>query len=364
MNRILAALLALVATQAFSQSYPNKPVRVIVPFATGSASDLIGRTVADRLTQALGQPFLVENRPGAGGTIGTEVVAKAPPDGYTLLVTTAATPITATAVRGLKYETAAFASITVLTHSPLGFAAHPQFAPKTVRQFIDYAKANPGKVNFGSLGIATSHHVTGEKLKLDAGIDMVHVPYKGSGAAHADLTHQLLAQILPAGAAGYNHGSSNRQQQRRHLRDQTVADRQGNIGARGGIESQAMLGHADDQTTEDIDGQNQKTGDGIALHEFGGTVHGAIEICFLPDFGAALARLIGGQQARIQIGIDRHLLAGHRVQGKAGCHFRNSSGTLGDHHQIDDNQNSEHKHADNEVAADHEFTEGLNNLAR
>ena len=187
MNRILAALLALVATQAFSQTYPNKPVRVIVPFATGSASDLIGRTVADRLTQALGQPFLVENRPGAGGTIGTEVVAKAPPDGYTLLVTTAATPITATAVRGLKYETAAFASITVLTHSPLGFAAHPQFAPKTVRQFIDYAKANPGKVNFGSLGIATSHHVTGEKLKLDAGIDMVHVPYKGSGAAHADL---------------------------------------------------------------------------------------------------------------------------------------------------------------------------------
>ncbi|MEI6724514.1 MAG: tripartite tricarboxylate transporter substrate-binding protein, partial [Betaproteobacteria bacterium] len=79
MNRILAALLALVATQAFSQTYPNKPVRVIVPFATGSASDLIGRTVADRLTQALGQPFIVENRPGAGGTIGTEVVAKAPP---------------------------------------------------------------------------------------------------------------------------------------------------------------------------------------------------------------------------------------------------------------------------------------------
>lgn len=187
MNRILAALLALVATQAFSQTYPNKPVRVIVPFATGSASDLLGRTVADRLTVALGQPFLVENRPGAGGTIGTEVVAKAPPDGYTLLVTTAATPITATAVRGLKYDTAAFSSITVLTHSPLGFAANPQFPPKTVRQFIDYAKANPGKVNFGSLGVATSHHVTGEKLKLDAGIDMVHVPYKGSGAAHADL---------------------------------------------------------------------------------------------------------------------------------------------------------------------------------
>jgi tripartite-type tricarboxylate transporter receptor subunit TctC len=182
-----ASLLALAATHASAQTYPNKPVRVIVPFATGSASDLLGRLVADRLAQALGQPFLVENRPGAGGTIGTEVVAKAPPDGYTLLVTTAATPITATAFRGLKYDTAAFTSITVLTHSPLGFAANPQFPPKTVRQFIDYAKANPGKVNFGSLGVATSHHVTGEKLKIDAGIDMVHVPYKGSGAAHADL---------------------------------------------------------------------------------------------------------------------------------------------------------------------------------
>ena len=187
MKRFPALLLLLIATHAVAQTYPNKPVRVIVPFATGSASDFIGRMVADRLTSALGQPFLVENRPGAGGTIGTEVVAKAPPDGYTLLVTTAATPITATAFRGLKYDTAAFASIAVLTHSPLGFAANPQFPPKSVREFIDYAKANPGKVNFGSLGVATSHHVTGEKLKLDAGIDMVHVPYKGSGAAHADL---------------------------------------------------------------------------------------------------------------------------------------------------------------------------------
>jgi tripartite-type tricarboxylate transporter receptor subunit TctC len=187
MKRILMVLLALAASHASAQTYPNKPVRVVVPFATGSASDLLGRLVADRLSQALGQPFLVENRPGAGGTIGTEAVSKSPADGYTLLVTTAATPITATAFRGLKYDTGALTSIAVLTHSPLGFAANPQFPPKTVRQFIDYAKANPGKVNFGSLGVATSHHVTGEKLKIDAGIDMVHVPYKGSGAAHADL---------------------------------------------------------------------------------------------------------------------------------------------------------------------------------
>jgi tripartite-type tricarboxylate transporter receptor subunit TctC len=188
MIRSTAALvLALGVTSAVAQNYPSKPVKVIVPFGTGSASDVIGRTIADRLTVALGQPFIVENRPGAGGTIGTDIVAKSAPDGYTLLVTTAATPISATAFRNLKYDTAAFTSITVLTHSPLGFAANPSFAPKTVPEFIAYAKANPGKVNFGSLGVATSHHTTGEKLKLDAGIDMVHVPYKGSGAAHADL---------------------------------------------------------------------------------------------------------------------------------------------------------------------------------
>jgi len=196
MKRMFAPLLATVlvalastvgSTAATAQTYPSKPVRVVVPFAPGSTSDIVGRMIADRLTAALGQPFLVENRTGAGGTIGTEFVAKSPPDGYTLLVTTAATPISASVFRNLKYDTAAFMSVTVLTHSPLGFAANPQFPPKTVSEFIAYAKANPGKVNYGSLGVGTSHHLTGEKLKIDAGIEMVHVPYKGSGPAHTDL---------------------------------------------------------------------------------------------------------------------------------------------------------------------------------
>jgi len=184
---LVTHLLAFAATTAVAQAYPNRVVKVVVPFGTGATSDIVARMISDRLTVALGQPFIVENKPGAGGTIGTEFVAKAPPDGYTLVLSTAATPITASAYHNLKYDTAAFTSVVVFTHSPLGFASNPNFPPKTVREFIDYAKANPGKVNFGSLGVGTSHHLTGEKLKLDAGIDMVHVPYKGSGAAHADL---------------------------------------------------------------------------------------------------------------------------------------------------------------------------------
>jgi tripartite-type tricarboxylate transporter receptor subunit TctC len=115
-------------------------------------------------------------------------VAKAAPDGYTLLVSTAALPVSAHVYPDLKYDTAKdFASVTVITHSPLLLAANLNFPAKNVQELIQYAKANPGKVSFGSAGVGTSHHLTGEKLKLDTGIDMLHVPYKGSGPAHVDL---------------------------------------------------------------------------------------------------------------------------------------------------------------------------------
>ncbi len=182
------SLIALASSAAaFAQAYPNRPVKVVVPFATGAASDTIARMISDKLSSALGQTFVVENRPGAGGTIANDFVSKSPADGYTLLISTAALPISAVMYRGLKYETSKFSSITVFTHSPLAFVANPGLPFKTVPEFIAYAKANPGKVNFGSLGLGTSHHVTGEKLKLEAGIDIAHVPYKGSGAAHTDL---------------------------------------------------------------------------------------------------------------------------------------------------------------------------------
>lgn len=192
--RRLAAFVAILGSlflagnAAFAQAYPTRPVKVIVAFAPGTTSDIIGRMIASRLTQSMGQPFVVENRTGAGGTIGAEFVAKAAADGYTLLVSTAALPVSAGVYRNLKYDTAKdFSSITVISHSPLALAANLSFPPRNVRELIEYAKANPGKVNFGSAGVGTSHHLTGEKLKLDTGIDIVHVPYKGSGPAHVDL---------------------------------------------------------------------------------------------------------------------------------------------------------------------------------
>jgi tripartite-type tricarboxylate transporter receptor subunit TctC len=169
-------------------SYPTKPVKMMVAFAPGTASDIIGRLIAERLSLSMGQSFVVENRAGAGGTIAAEAVAKSPADGYTLLVSTAALPVSASVYPSLKYDTAKdFASITVLTHSPLLLAANLDFAPKSISELVSYAKANPGKINFGSAGVGTSHHLTGEKLNLETGIDMVHVPYKGSGPAHIDL---------------------------------------------------------------------------------------------------------------------------------------------------------------------------------
>jgi tripartite-type tricarboxylate transporter receptor subunit TctC len=184
----LAAIAALFAAEALAQGYPTRPVRVVVAFAPGTTSDIVGRMFADRLALATGQAFVVENRTGAGGTIGAEFVAKSAPDGYTLLVSTAALPVSAHVYRNLKYDTGRdFASITVVSHSPLALAANLAFAPRSIAELIEYAKANPGKVNFGSAGIGTSHHLTGEKLKVDTGIDIVHVPYKGSGPAHVDL---------------------------------------------------------------------------------------------------------------------------------------------------------------------------------
>jgi tripartite-type tricarboxylate transporter receptor subunit TctC len=200
--RIAPGLLGLVLAFGLGNAAAQKQGRIVVPAGPGASSDIVGRLIAARLGEEMGYPFIVDNKPGAGTTIGNEYVAKSAPDGSTLLLSQPSTVVSGLIFTSLRYDPTQFVSVTVLTKSPLLLAANLDFPPKTFPDFIKYAKANPGKVNFGSLGISTSHHVTGEKLKLDAGIDMVHVPYKGgASAAHADLIGgqiQVMFDNLPA----------------------------------------------------------------------------------------------------------------------------------------------------------------------
>jgi tripartite-type tricarboxylate transporter receptor subunit TctC len=189
MKRILGALALAVAcsTPALAQDYPNRPIRMIVPFPAGQASDTISRLVGEELARALGQPVVVENRVGAGGNIGSEAGARAAPDGYTLTVATAALPISRH-VRRLNFDPARdFAPVTLMTVTPLVLITRTDLPVASVRELVAYGKANPGKLTFASSGVGTSHHLSGELFKSLAGVDMLHVPYQGSPQAHVDL---------------------------------------------------------------------------------------------------------------------------------------------------------------------------------
>ena len=186
----LAALAAaaLVPAAASADTWPTRPLRLIVPFPPGSASDITARSVAARMAETLGQSVVVENRPGAGGTIGTDAVAKAAPDGHTLLMATAAHPITAATFPRLPFDAKRdFAPVSRLIASPLLLVVNPEVRATTVRQLVALARAEPGRIAFASSGNGTSHHMASEFLKLAAQIDIVHVPYRGSAPAHVDL---------------------------------------------------------------------------------------------------------------------------------------------------------------------------------
>ncbi|MEQ1518946.1 MAG: tripartite tricarboxylate transporter substrate-binding protein [Usitatibacteraceae bacterium] len=162
---ILSATIAL-ATSAIAQDYPNKPIKIIVPYPAGQASDTISRIVGERLSKSLGQPVLVDNRPGAGGNIGTDVGAKSPPDGYTLTIATAALPISKHVYRKLPFDPEKdFAPITLMTITPLVLVTRADLPVKDVASLVDYAKKNPGKVTFASSGTGTSHQLSGELFK-------------------------------------------------------------------------------------------------------------------------------------------------------------------------------------------------------
>jgi len=197
-----AAALPAVSRMSWAQAYPTRPVRWIVGAPPGGALDIVARLMGQWLSERLGQPFVIENRPGAGTNIGTEAVAKAPPDGYTLLLISTPSAINATLYEKLNFNFIRdIAPVATITRQPFVMVVNPSVPAKTVPEFIAYAKANPGQINMASAGNGTGPHVAGELFKMMAGVDMVHVPYRGSGPALTDLLGaqvQVLFSTMPS----------------------------------------------------------------------------------------------------------------------------------------------------------------------
>jgi tripartite-type tricarboxylate transporter receptor subunit TctC len=184
----IAAALALACATASAQQYPTKPVRLVVPFTPGGSTDIVGRLVTQKLAEFWGQPFVMDHRPGAGGAIGAETVARAVPDGYTLLLTNPG-PALHNAVLRKKpsYSLADFAPIVLVGITPNLIVANPKLPAANLKELIAYARANPGKINWASPGTGSNPHIALEVLKLATGIDVVHVPFKGAPQAFMDL---------------------------------------------------------------------------------------------------------------------------------------------------------------------------------
>jgi tripartite-type tricarboxylate transporter receptor subunit TctC len=173
---------------AWGRSYPSHPVRIIVGFAAGGPNDILARLIGQRLSQRLGRPFIVENRPGAGSNLATEAVVRAPADGYTLLLVGSPNAINATLYDNLNFNFIRdIAPVAGLIRGALVMVVHASVPALTIAEFIAYAKANPGKLNFASAGIGTAPHLAAEMIKLKTGIEMTHVPYRGIGAAYPDV---------------------------------------------------------------------------------------------------------------------------------------------------------------------------------
>jgi tripartite-type tricarboxylate transporter receptor subunit TctC len=182
------AALPAVSRIARAQAYPTRPVRVIVPTAPGGAPDIVARLMGTWLSERLGQQFVIENRPGGGSNIGTEVVVRAPPDGYTILLASSTNAINATLYEKLNYNFVRdIMPVAGIIRFPLVMVVNPSIPANTVPEFTAYAKAKPGKINLGSPGIGTPPHVAGELFKMMAGVEMVHVPYRGGAPVMTDL---------------------------------------------------------------------------------------------------------------------------------------------------------------------------------
>ena len=200
MKRLMAAVFALVATAALAQPYPSKPIRIIVPFPAGATTDIIARLVGQRLQETLGQPILVENRGGAGGQIGAAEVAKAAPDGYTILIHNVTFPMASVAAalqnRAMYNIESDFAGVSIAVYVPLVMTAHPSVPAKDLRELVQHLKANPTtRFTYGSTGPGSFMHVMIEALAKETGIEMTHVPFKGA----APLKQELIAGRIHVG---------------------------------------------------------------------------------------------------------------------------------------------------------------------
>jgi len=198
-----AALLPVAsAVRATGEDYPDKPVRLVVPFPPGGGADNLARAIMPKVSHALGRPIIIDNKPGAGGNVGAELVAGAPPDGYTLLYGTNGThSINQALYRNLRFDPIKdFTPVSRMTEIAAMLVVNPQLPVLTTTQLIRYAKANPGKVNFASAGNGTTSHLSGELFRTMAGIDIVHIPYRGGAAALADLVSgqvQMMIDVMP-----------------------------------------------------------------------------------------------------------------------------------------------------------------------
>jgi len=204
-------VLTIAAATAAAQAYPNRPIRFVIPFAPGGPTDILGRAVGQKLSESLGQTVVIDNRGGAGGNIGAEAVAKSPADGYTMLMGATSThAINPHLYRKLGFDPLKdFAPVTLVANTPSLLAVHPALPVKTVRDLIELARSRPGQLTYGSAGNGSSNHLAGVLLCMMAGIDMTHIPYKGSGPALVDvmagqvpLMFNNTASVMPFVKAG------------------------------------------------------------------------------------------------------------------------------------------------------------------
>lgn len=210
---MLAAVMAtgMMSIASAQTAYPAKPVRIVVPYAAGGSTDLLARTLAQKMTDSMGQPVIVENRAGGGGMPGSASVARAAPDGYTVVLGTGATHgLVLFLTKGVPYDPVRdFTPITAAVEVPIALAVHPSVPARNAREFADFARSQPGKLSFGSSGSGSPHHLAGELLNQVASIDVVHVPYKGAGPSMQDLlggqipaVFTTLSTALPQARAG------------------------------------------------------------------------------------------------------------------------------------------------------------------